>query len=501
MISKDTLQKISHMFCGDSDGFYSYKSGPRLVEFFNTNFSSTDVYGQGFPSRWAYVYDKLAEMLNKGTFDTFLNLILSKEFLMRDMSLTQVNASEHAKVVLQELNNVVQGDLYTITNVNGKYRLGKVDDDLEYIGGGGFANVYKQKSTGQIVKKLKDDFHTDKGIRSRFKREFEITKSLQDAHGIIKVYTFDEGACTYSMETAEMTLEKYVVGSSLTHDILVNCFRQILFIMTEVHKRDIIHRDISPNNIFILSGMIKIADFGLGKDLNVFTSHRTMHTNMFGQYLYCAPEQFMLLREADKRSDVYSLGRVLNFLMTQNPANSQHKYRSVAEKATNSDASYRYADATQLSAYFEKSILFQQKADSENEIFKKAQAKIFDDEVEAYIYQISDEKLSKFLLDKGSVFTDVFIEFMKRDNEHAQHLIQCVDSTFRETCKRFEDYDPFATFAHKVLMNEFSYVVYEIAANILRHVATEVNRYSAQRLVDSLIQVGIDPLLQEILET
>lgn len=37
----------------------------------------------------------------------------------------------------------------------------KENDDLELIGSGGFANVYKQKSTGLIIKKLKDDYLTE----------------------------------------------------------------------------------------------------------------------------------------------------------------------------------------------------------------------------------------------------------------------------------------------------------------------------------------------------
>lgn len=40
----------------------------------------------------------------------------------------------------------------------------------------------------------------------------------------------------------------------------------------------------------------------------MFTSHQTIHTNSVGQYLYCAPEQFMLLKDGDFRSDVYLLG-------------------------------------------------------------------------------------------------------------------------------------------------------------------------------------------------
>lgn len=502
MISQETLQRISHMFCGDEEGYFSYKTGSRLVEFFNTYFQQNDRYGQGFPSRWAYVYDKLVAMLSRDKFDDFLNLVLSKEYLMRDMGLSQVQAIEHAQFVYGEFNSIVQRDLYIITHVNGKYHLCEEDADLVFVGSGGFATVYKQKSTGFILKKLKEDFLTDKGIKSRFKREYNITKSLQDVYGIIKVYSFDEASYSYTMEAAETTLECYIKESALSDEIRNNCIRQILRIMTEVHKRDIIHRDLSPNNIFILRGMLIIADFGLGKDLNVFTSHQTMRTNAVGQYYYCAPEQFMLLKEGDKRSDVYSLGRIINFIMTQKPTNSHHMFRSVTEKATNSDAAYRYADAGQLFAYFEKSVAIHQKKEFKAIIDDKIASGVFDEEVEAYIYELPAINISSFLLKSKPGFSDVLFQFMKCDDAHAQYIIQSIDSTFRDVCGRsFEANDPFATFSYKVLSANFPFVVKEIAANILRYVATGVNRFSAQRLVEKLKQEGLEPLLEEILDS
>ncbi|WP_153051610.1 protein kinase domain-containing protein, partial [Streptococcus suis] len=95
-----------------------------------------------------------------------------------------------------------------------------------------------------------------------------------------------------------------------------------------------LHRDLSPTNIFKVKGVIKIADFGLGKNLNTLTSHQTMDTASFGQLFYCAPEQLTLLKDADKRSDVYSLGRIINFIMTETPTDYNHYLRSVCEKAT-----------------------------------------------------------------------------------------------------------------------------------------------------------------------
>ena len=59
MLSSDSVKEIANIFCGDIGDYYTYKSGPKLVSFFNTNFGTKDVYQSGFPSRWAYVYDKI----------------------------------------------------------------------------------------------------------------------------------------------------------------------------------------------------------------------------------------------------------------------------------------------------------------------------------------------------------------------------------------------------------------------------------------------------------
>lgn len=502
MLSEDTVKTISNLFIGDIGNLFSYKRGYDLVKFFNRYYTAGDRYEQGFPSRWVYVYNKLVELLNNNRFDTFLNIILNKEFIMQDRGLSQVEAAEHIETIYNELNVLVQKDMYIITRAQGKYHLCSQDEDLKYHGGGGFANVYVQKSTGHILKKLKDDFLTNEGIRSRFKREYEITKSLQDVFGIIQVYKYDSSTCSYTMERAEKTLEEYVKKETLSDNIKVTCIRQILYIMTEVHKRNVIHRDLSPNNIFVVNGMLKIADFGLGKDLNVFTSHQTIHTNAVGQYSYCAPEQFMLLKDGDKRSDVYSLGRIINFIMTGSPINSHHIFRSVSEKATNSDSAYRYADAGHLSDNFEKSVKFHKDAKNEETIFGKMASKVFDSDVEAYIYELNAEKISQYLLESKSGILNTLISFMKCDDSHAQYIVQSVESTFRDVCGySFAANDPFATFAYRVLKGDFTFVVKEIAATILRYIATDVNRFHAQRLVEELKKDGLEPMIEDILDS
>lgn len=501
MLSNKSLKEISLIFCGDTKGYYNYKTGPQLVNFFNSYFDANDRYYQGFETRWKYVNTKLIEFINAGKFDLFLNHILAISYIMEDCNLLQIDAIERTNTILEKFNTIVQEDSYKIIYFDGKYHLLSEEEDMILIGKGGFANVYKQKSTHLVVKKLNNDSLNDKSIRSRFKREFSITKSLQDLDGIIKVYDFNESTYSYTMELAEQTLEQYIKKATPNDQIRIKYIKEILHIMKTVHEKDIIHRDLSPNNIFIIQGKIKIADFGLGKDLSAFTSHQTVNTRSLGQYPYCAPEQFTYLRDGNKRSDIFSLGKIINYIMTESPTNTSHIFRTVAEKASHNNPEHRYIDVSQLLTDVLKTVDFHENKHNEDIVLEKVAKNIFDIDVENYIYKLSPEKVCSLLLKKQLGIRDALLQFMKCDEEHALHIIKNVESTYQYECGNvFAAYDTFSSFAYHILKEDYSYSVKEIAATILNYVAVDINRFSAQNMIEQLKKNGMEPLLLDILD-
>ncbi|HFI0592161.1 TPA: protein kinase, partial [Streptococcus suis] len=311
-------------------------------------FNYHDEYSRGFNTRWRYVCDKLVELNNSKKLDSFINLILSKNYILTELKTSEVDALVHQEKVRVELNKICSVYSLVLTRKDNRFHLVKIDQDLVEIGKGGFANIYLQKSTGLVLKKLNDESVKRQSLRSRLKREFEITKSCSEFGNVIEVYDFNEGNCSYTMERAEMTLYEFIISSELTNDSKLNIIRQVLHTMSLVHENGYLHRDLSPTNIFKVKGVIKIADFGLGKNLNTLTSHQTMDTASFGQLFYCAPEQLTLLKDADKRSDVYSLGRIINFIMTETPTDYNHYLRSVCEKATSLSPEFRYQNASEM---------------------------------------------------------------------------------------------------------------------------------------------------------
>lgn len=498
MLSETGIRTIAEVLIGDIPGYYSYKSGGNIVKFFNSNFGFTDVYGQGFPSRWIYTVEKLKILWNKNKFDDFLTLILTKRFVMVDNGLSEVKALQKIDEIITFLNNELSIEGYKVYKRGNSYTLISEDTDLQFIGEGGFANVYKSLSTGFIVKKLKDDFKAHTGIRHRFKREFNLTNSLADIPGIINVYKFNESDYSYTMEEAESTLEDFLVNHDHSESAKLVMIRQILHIMKTVHDRNIIHRDISPKNILLFHGLLKISDFGLGKDLDMFHSHRTMRSHSMGQYYYCAPEQFMQLKEGDKGSDVYSLGSLINFIMTKDPRNSRHFLRNPVEKAKNENPSLRYSDAGQLLIGIEKAIRYHQDQERKELVSTKIKDKLYDEDVESFIYELDGIELCKAILDIPNMGNAV-ITFIKSDEKRAIETIKMLDNEYLNVCRRWEDYDKFGEIAYKVIRNNLPYVSQEISAQILFDVSSNKNRFDMKRLVDKLIETGIDPTIEEIL--
>lgn len=114
---------------------------------------------------------------------------------------------------------------------------------------------------------------------------------------------------------------------------------------------------------------------------------------------------------------------------------------------------------------------------------------------------MSAEKISLTLMNGRQGFANALLSFMHASEDQAQHIIQSIEQSFRDVCGRsYEANDPFASFAARVISGDFSFVVKEVASTILRYVAWDVNRFSAQRLVERIIRTGVDPLLEEILK-
>lgn len=500
MISDQVLREIAELFNGDTENFYERKSGPQLINFFNNNFGYRDMYAEGFPSRWIYTRDKLIDLINQSKIDIFFSITLGKRYLRAEKKISEVNAIELSNEIQEYINNLLVSNGLTLIKSGDGFKLIEEDDDLIFVGEGSFAIVYRRLSNGIIVKKLKDQYLINQDIKSRFRREYEITKSLNDIQGIIKVFDFDQNNQSYTMKLAERTLENFISNTDLIFNNKIKIIRQILNTMRIVHERNVVHRDISPYNILLIDGMCHISDFGLGKDLKMLHSHMTVLTNAMGHYDYCAPEQRLKLSEGSKQSDVFSLGKLINFIMKKNPNDYNHIFKSISEKATNDLPNGRFQNASELLTALNRAISYSENKNSEKEVIGKINAQKYDEDVENYINNLNPTQLCKNL-DEIFRFDQALFWFIRTNDKRSLEIINNIERAYKDYCGyAFSKYDIYSEIAYEILRDDnFSFSTKEVAANILRTIAVDVNRFSSQRLIDNLMKLGIEPSIEDIL--
>jgi serine/threonine protein kinase len=112
----------------------------------------------------------------------------------------------------------------------------------------------------------------------------------------------------------ELNRKPNEVMTPLGYYISSEIFKEILESVDYLHKQNVIHRDLKPNNILITDGInrrfVKIADFGLA---TIHDSEGQTHTKYKGTIRYAAPE-VMRTRNYDMKADIYSLGVILQEL-------------------------------------------------------------------------------------------------------------------------------------------------------------------------------------------
>ena len=190
---------------------------------------------------------------------------------------------------------------------------------LEVIGTGGMAVVFKAKchrlNRLVAVKMLKKDLSEDAEFRRRFHDESQAVAMLSHPN-IMAVYDVSRGGDMdyIVMELIDgITLKQYMERRGrLDWRETLHFITQIMRGLSHAHSRNLIHRDIKPQNIMVLrDGTVKVTDFGIA-----CLSNGTNPSNeAIGSVHYISPEQAKG-DYTDNRSDIYSAGVVMYEMLT-----------------------------------------------------------------------------------------------------------------------------------------------------------------------------------------
>lgn len=203
-------------------------------------------------------------------------------------------------------------------------RLGSYQLDRE-LGRGAMGRVYlaHDTDTGQevAVKTLalarEFDGHALQEARQRFHREAEAASRLHHPD-IVRVFSAGEahGIAYIAMErlTGHDLTQHLRAGSLLPMATVVAIGTRIATALAHAHALGVIHRDIKPANVMIdlARGQVKVTDFGIAR---VSGASRTRTGLILGSPSYMSPEQ-IAGRQADGRSDLYSLGVLMFHMLT-----------------------------------------------------------------------------------------------------------------------------------------------------------------------------------------
>lgn len=207
------------------------------------------------------------------------------------------------------------------------------------------ARLYRVSKASKyfIIKTTKDNSSLQLSI---LKREYEMSVSFNHFH-IAHHYTYEP-----LTPVGPGIVMEYIDGRNLSEYLNENpsvdsrrrVFSQILDAVAYIHKSGIIHNDIKPENILIsrADSDVKIIDFGLS-DNDAYYLAKTLGCTP----TYASPELLAHDGPIDARSDIFSLGRIMQQIFG-------NKYSAISQRCVNLDPNRRYDNVDQLIRHWRK---------------------------------------------------------------------------------------------------------------------------------------------------
>jgi serine/threonine protein kinase len=213
----------------------------------------------------------------------------------------------------------------------GKYKL------LDHLGKGGMSNVYLAEhmlmQRRVAIKVLPSDRVENQAYLDRFQQEARAAARL-DHPNIVHAYDVEHTGKTHYL------VMEYVKGKDLhafvndtgpmDYELAADFILQAARGLAHAHEAGLVHRDIKPANLLVdQKKTVKVLDLGLAKVIEAEEPSLTLahEESVLGTADYLAPEQALNSHAADHRSDIYSLGCTLYFLLTGHPPFNQGTIR------------------------------------------------------------------------------------------------------------------------------------------------------------------------------
>ncbi|MFL2101310.1 protein kinase family protein [Desemzia sp. FAM 23989] len=194
------------------------------------------------------------------------------------------------------------------------------------IGFGNHADVYEIVQNNipfaKKVLKVGGDSYQAKENKERFIREINLLRQFQSEYVVtLESYNLTEEPPSYIMKKYSYNLEVYLRRESVAefpNDEMHNIFLSIIRGVKYCHSQGIIHRDLKPENILLNSwNDVVISDFGISMERNL-ESRLTTTIQGFDSGEFTAPEVKLQAKNVDESADIFSLGKLLQYMISLN---------------------------------------------------------------------------------------------------------------------------------------------------------------------------------------
>jgi serine/threonine-protein kinase len=195
---------------------------------------------------------------------------------------------------------------------------------VKQLGEGGMGRVFEAthlrlRDRTVAVKVLGEEFVREPEIVARFEREVESASRVVHPH-VIEVY--DAG---HTQDGVHFLVTEHLEGEDLGAfiertkkgipiELAVKLVRQTCLALAAAHARGVVHRDVKPENVFVVQvdgePFVKVLDFGISKIVRGGDTKLTRTGAVLGTPAYMSPEQARGT-DTDERTDVYGVGATL----------------------------------------------------------------------------------------------------------------------------------------------------------------------------------------------
>jgi serine/threonine protein kinase len=196
---------------------------------------------------------------------------------------------------------------------------------VRLLGSGGMGQVYEveeNESGRRVALKILPPALASSLDRRRFLREGRLAASVSHPNSVYLFGTEEvEGIPTIAMELVHgIPLNRYVEERGpMTSRAAVDTILQVISGLQAAEAAGLLHRDVKPSNCLIdATGTVKISDFGVSISSQSLETQLTTTGTFIGTPAYASPEQ-LKGEETDVRSDIYSVGATLYYLLTGKP--------------------------------------------------------------------------------------------------------------------------------------------------------------------------------------